>query len=58
MVEFGKAVSETYFLAFFKDLENSFPKPRSINAYAHLHHARDRAQFLPHSPHAHLQRDL
>jgi hypothetical protein len=27
MVEFGKAVSETYFLIFFKNIENTFPKP-------------------------------
>jgi hypothetical protein len=27
MVEFGKAVSETYFLIFFKNRENTFPKP-------------------------------
>ena len=57
MVEFGEAVSETYFLIFFKNLENTFPKPRSINAYVHLRHVRDHAQFLPHSPHVHLQRD-
>jgi hypothetical protein len=36
MFEFGKAVSETYFLIFFKNIENTFPKPHHLLPYAKI----------------------